>query len=119
MKTLVLKLGDKLYTTSRITARLSREAFELHKDVIDAAYKAKDIKPGDEEKGDISDEDFAAAKNLMDTVAETEIRKLNLICEVYGNKFTADELENNLSKEEIDDQISKIINGIQGIVEKN
>lgn len=116
MKTLTLKLGDKLYTTSRIIARLSREALALQKDIIDAASAAKNVQTDGD---DISDEDMDAVKNLMDTAADVSNRKLNLICEVYGNKFTADEVENNLTAEEIDGQIRSVMKGIRGIVEKN
>lgn len=109
MKTLVLKLGDKTYTTSRITAYLSREALGVNKDMLNIARTAKVVDQAD----------IDAMEKLLQDMNDAAIRKANLICEVYGNKFTADELEKNLTNREIENQIQKIIEGISGVVEKN
>jgi hypothetical protein len=109
MKTLVLKFGDKTYTTSRITAYLSREAFAINKDLLQIAKDSKAI-----DKNDLEE-----VEKLLQDMDDIAARKANLICEVYGNKFTVDELEKNLTNQEIDDQIKKIVQGISGVVEKN
>lgn len=109
MKTLVLKLGNKTYTTSRITAYLSREAMAVNRELLEIAKTARAL----------DQDDLDGAEKLLDDMDCAAIRKANLICEVYGSKFTADELERNLTNEEIDAQVNGIINGISGVVEKN
>ncbi|HHY28091.1 MAG TPA: hypothetical protein GX523_15350 [Desulfitobacterium dehalogenans] len=109
MKTLTLKLGGKTYTTSRITAYLSREAMAVNKDMLGIAKTAKAL----------DQDDIDGAEKLMEDMESAAIRKANLICEVYGNKFTVDELERNLTNAEIDEQVNRIIQGISGVVEKN
>ena len=110
MKTLTLNLGDKLYTASRVTAWQSREALAINKLTLDIAKKAKFM-------GEDADENDAAA--IIDLMGEITNRRSNLICEVYGNKFTVDELEKNLSTEEITEHMNQITFGIMGIVQKN
>lgn len=109
MKTLMLKLGGKTYTTSRITAYLSREAFAVNKNLFEIAKAAKTI----------DQNDFDGVEKLLQDMDDIAIRKANLICEVYGNKFTIDVLERNLTSQEIDEQIQKIVQGISGVIEKN
>ena len=109
MKTLELKLGDKVYTTSRIVARLTREAFALNKDSLHVARMAKNM-----DKNDLDGMDL-----MLQDMADIAVRKDNLICEVYGDKFTADEVRDNLTDQEINEQIEKIVKGITGVVQKN
>lgn len=109
MKTLALKLGDKTYTTSRITAYLSREAFRVNKNLFEIAKAAKMI----------DQNDLDSMEKLLQDMDDIAVQKANLICEVYGNKFTADELERNLTNQEIDEQIQKIVQGISGVIGKN
>lgn len=110
MKTLTLQLGDKLYTVSRITAWQSREALAINKTALELAKKAKSI-------GDDADENDAS--EIIDLMGEITTRRSNLICEVYGGKFTVDELEKNLTTEEIAEHMNQITFGIMGIVQKN
>ena len=110
VKTLTLQLGDKLYTASRITAWQSREALAINKTALELAKKAKSI-------GDDADENDAAA--IIDLMGEIATRRSNLICEVYSGKFTVDELEKNLTTEEIAEHMNQITFGIMGIVQKN
>lgn len=109
MKTLILKLGGKTYTTSRITAYLSREAMAVNREMLEIAKTARAL----------DQDDLDGAGKLLEDMGNAAIRKANLICEVYGNKFTVDELERGLTNGEIDEQVNKIINGISGVVEKN
>nr|DAY94136.1 MAG TPA: hypothetical protein [Caudoviricetes sp.] len=109
VKTLTLQLGDKLYTTGRITAWQSREAFAINKDMLKFAQRAKEM-------DDIGESEMM---EVMDTLEDVSTRRANLVCEVYGNKFTADELEKNLTTEEIVEQLNQITYGIMGVVQKN
>ena len=65
------------------------------------------------------DSTIAAAESLYASMIDLSDRKANLICEVYGNKFTADELDRILEQSEIDAEVNKIINGVTGIITKN
>ena len=109
MKTLTLKLGTKLYTTSRITAWQSREAMAVNKDLMSVARKGKEL-----DKNDV-----AGIEQMMQDIEDVSIRKANLICEVFGGKFTADKLEKSLTDEEIEKCLMDIVQGISGVVEKN
>jgi len=109
MKTLTLKLGDKLYTTGRITAWQSREALAVNKDLIASAKRGQEL-----DKSDID-----GIEQFLQEMDDLNVRKANLICEVYGNKFTVDELEKNLTNEDIENQLMQIVQGISGVVEKN
>ncbi|WP_313292573.1 phage tail assembly chaperone G [Faecalispora jeddahensis] len=109
MKTLTLQIGDKLYTTGRITAWQSREAFAINKAAIDAVKVAENM----------DENDIDQVSRIYQVADDLAIRKLNLICEVYSRKFTADELEKALTNEEIEEQMQKIMKGITGVVEKN
>jgi hypothetical protein len=109
MKTLTLKLGDKTYTTGRITAWQSREAIAVNKDLLAIARKGNEL-----DKNDI-----ASVEQLMQDIEDINIRKANLICDVFGGKFTVDELEKNLTNEEIEKCLMDIVQGISGVVEKN
>nr|DAQ35645.1 MAG TPA: hypothetical protein [Caudoviricetes sp.] len=109
MKTLKLKLGEKLYTTGRITAWQSREAMAVNKDMLSVARRGKEL----------DKDDLPGIEQMMQEMDDASIRKANLICEVFGNKFTVDDLENNLTSEEIEKCLMDIVQGISGIVEKN
>ena len=112
MKTLSLKMGKKVFTSGKITAWHSREAFAINKDLIDFANRGKELKSKEEK----TTQELA---DYLDGLAEINTRKANLICEVYGNKFTLDELEKSLSTDEITEQLTMIVQGITGIVQKN
>lgn len=111
MKVLTLKLNDKTYTTGKITTFLSKEALKIQKEALELGKKGKEIQ-SDNENLDTVDE-------LLTLLFELKERKTWLICEMYGNQFTADELEKSLDDEEIDNQINAIISGICGVIQKN
>lgn len=109
MKTLTLKLGEKVYTTGRITAWQSREALAVQKDMLAIANTGNQI----------SKNDLTALQKFMEDMDTVTVRKANLVCDVYGGKFTIDELQKALSNEEIEQQLMTITQGISGIVTKN
>ena len=112
MKVLTLKLGNKTFTTGKITAFMSKEAIKINKDALRLAKIGQEIQQSDEN-------DIDLISDMLEQLQDLSNQKAWLITKVYEDKFTVDELENNLSSEEIDDQISLIINGISGIARKN
>jgi len=111
MKVLILKLNDKTYTTGKITTFLSKEALKIQKETLALGKKGKEVQD--------NSEDIEAIDELLTELFELKERKAWLICEMYGGKFTADELEKALDDEEIDEQINAIISGICGVIQKN
>jgi hypothetical protein len=121
MKVLKLKLGDKTYTTGKITAHMSREALKIQKDAMELGKKGTKMQKLDSEdsQNKMTDEELInMAGELIVSTEELTDRKEQLIIDVYGGKFDIDELENNLSNQEIDQEINNILNGITGIVQK-
>jgi len=103
MKVMSVKIGGKTYTTDKITAYMSRQAIKVNAESVKLSKTATD-------------------DNVVDVYAELEniLDKKNLIiCQVFGDKFTAEELENNLSRPEIDEMFNNIMTGITGTIEKN
>lgn len=110
MQVLSLTLGEKTYTTVRVTAFMSKEAMRINRDAMALAKRSKEIK---------DDLDADAAEEILDELLGLNDRKVNLICEVFGGKFTADEVEKELSSAEIDAEVQKITRGVTGVIVKN
>ncbi len=113
MKLLTLKFGGKTYTTGKITTFLSKESLKVQKESLALAKKGQAM------QGEQSETDLDAVEELLDTLLELKERKVWLICEIYGNKFTSDEVEKHLSDEEVDAQIQSVAMGIAEVVRKN
>jgi hypothetical protein len=111
MNVLTIILGEKRYTTARITAFYTREATSIQRDTITIATRAKEV----EENGIDVDDTFS----ILNDLSELSDRKANLICKVFDDKFTSEELEKNLTKDEIDGVVQKIMIGINGVLTKN
>lgn len=107
MKSLTLKLNDKIYTSVMIGPFLIEGALKIYQDVRNLQAKIfEDTKGRKREAADA--EMLAEAYDITD-------RKIRLICEAYGNQFTPDELERSLTDYEIGVEISKIINCASGL----
>ena len=111
MKVLKLKIGSKTHTTGRITAYLSREALKVQSDAVKIAKRGQEMLK--------STADVEAAGELLEDVLALRDKKAWLLCTVYGDAFTVDEIEKALTDEEIDAEINRIISGIAGVVAKN
>jgi len=111
MKVLSLKIGEKTYTTGRATAYLARKALEINKKTIEMAKKASEIKEGGV--------DLDAVDGLMTQMSEINDLKSWLICVVYGDKFTVEQLENSLTAEELTAEVQRVTQAIMGIIPKN
>jgi len=110
MKVLTLKLGDKTYTTGKITAYMTRKCFEISRKAIEFGKLGQQIS---------NNTDFETIEKLFKDLEDFTLEKYAFICDIYGNKFTVDELEKELTMEEINEQINMIAKGITGVLEKN
>ncbi|MEG1758696.1 MAG: hypothetical protein RR235_09615 [Oscillospiraceae bacterium] len=111
MKVLTITVGGTTYTTARITTGMSREAMRVNAQSLKYYTLAEQAVDADDKN--------AAAADLINIALELSDRKLNLICRVYGEKFALSQLEDSLTNEEIDVQISSITSGISGVISKN
>lgn len=109
MKVLILELNGKKYSTMKITAYISKEALKIQKEALEIGKS----------RYTINENDLEEVSGLLDQLLEIRERKAALLCEIYGNKFTVDEIEKCLSDEEIDIQMNAIMSGIGGIIAKN
>lgn len=115
MKVLTLKFGEKTYTTGKLTAFLAREVMKVGKQALELAKTQKSY--ADIEVNS-SEYDLDKAAELVDAIEELSNKSAWIICEAYGNKFTMDELEKNLSTQEINAEINRITAAITGTMEK-
>lgn len=115
MKVLTIKLKEKTYTTGKITAFISREALKIQKESIQLAKKGLELQNTLDESIITIDK----AEEILDLSESLLQKKYWLVCEAYQNKFTVDDLEKELSSEEIEFEINKILGGVQGIISKN
>lgn len=111
MKVLTLKIKSKTYTSTKITAYQAKEAIRINKEALKMAKLGTDLSE--------DNIDLDKADEIFETLEDISNRKSALICSVYDNKFTQEMLENELSTEEIDIEINKIIMGITGTIRKN
>ncbi len=111
MQVLILKLGKKSYTTGRATAFLARKSLEITQKSVEMAKKAKEI--GEQ------DNDLDAIGDLIQQSIDINDTKSWLICAIYGDKFTIEELEMSLTREEIDAEVNRISQAIMGVIPKN
>jgi hypothetical protein len=108
MKVLNIKLNGKTYLSTKITMHSTKEALRIQRDAIALG-----------KRGQSFEGDTDGAEALMNDLYEINDRKVNLVCEVFGGKFTPDELERALSSDEIDTAVNEIISGVSGTIEKN
>ncbi|MEA4919384.1 MAG: hypothetical protein VB078_00450 [Clostridiaceae bacterium] len=111
MQVLSLKVGEKTYTTGRASAFLARKALEINKKTIEMAKKATVVKE--------SGADLEAVGELMTQMSELNDLKSWLVCAVYGEKFSVEELESALTSEELTEEVKRVTNAIMGIIPKN
>ena len=110
MALLKIKVGGKAYMSTKITMHQTKEALKINRDALKMAKGAKDIKETD---------DIDLVESFMDETIDVNDRKVQMICDVYGNKFSPDDLENEFSIEEINTAFNDIISGASGTIEKN
>ena len=111
MKVLSININGKTYMTGKITAYVSKEALKIQRDTMAFVKKAKAVQE--------NLHDMDAIESMFEELSNLTTQKTWLICEVYQNQFTPDELEKQFTREEIENEINKIISGVTGIIAKN
>ena len=111
MRILSIQINGKTFMTGKITAYLSKEALKIQRDPLELAKLGKQVQQDESNVDQIS--------VMFDMIEDLNKRKVWIICEVYQNQFTPDELEKELSSEEIILEVNKIISGVTGIISKN
>lgn len=111
MNVLTIKIGDSTHIAGRIKAGLSREALKIQAEALALAKEGMKIEE--------NPNDVEAAGKIIESLLSLRDRKAWLICQVYGDEFTLDELEESLTDQEIDIEINKIIAGVAGVITKN
>ena len=109
MVLLKLKINDKTYMSGKITTYMTKEALRIQREALTVGERAMKLESGDVE----------GAAELFDDIYELSDRKTWLLCEVYGDQFTPDEVERGLTPDEVDIAINMIISGASGVIEKN
>lgn len=114
MKILSLKLwegteNEKVYKSGKISLFLTKEALKIQKEALTMAKKAEGM--------DMSD--INLAEDILEEACAISDKKVWLICEAFGNQFSADDLEKCLDGGEIDTTLSQLIGRVSGVIEKN
>ncbi len=127
--------AEKTYSTGRFPAYLAREIMRIrtqeleiaktHEQLLEAQKKLDEIRDAGG-KGSEVQIDTAIAQSIRSIseailAVETDVyeRLLWIICETYGKQFTPDDVDHNLSRKEIGEQIRKIDAATNGVFEKN
>lgn len=108
MNVLSIKVNETTYKAGKISMYLTKEVLKIQKEALS-------ITKIDEE----SISDTEKAEEILDRLFELGERKTLLLCEVYGDMFTPEELERAMSQQEIDFEINKVIRGASRVIEKN
>ena len=131
MEILTIKLDDKTYQAGRFPAYLAREILRIQsqqleiakvQDTLSASKKRLDEAAKNADENDLAivmagiSETTAAVIKIEEDIYD---RLIWVICETYGKQFSADDVDHNLSRKEIGDQIRKISNATNGIFAKN
>jgi hypothetical protein len=111
VKILSIQINGKTYMTGKITAFLSKEALKIQRDSLELGKIGKEVQQDGSNLDRVGE--------MLDMIEDLNKRKAWLICEVYQNQFTPDELEKELSSEEITLEVNRIIFGVTGIISKN
>jgi hypothetical protein len=111
MQILKIKIKGKTFQAGKISSFLSKQVMGIQKDALAMMKKVKAMDQDNIDE-DQAEELFAFAEGIHD-------RKVFVICEVYQNQFSAEEVEKEFSNAEIDAELNKISNGINGVITKN
>lgn len=131
MEILTIKLDDKTYQAGRFPAYLAREILRIQsqqleiakvQDTLSASKKRLDEAAKNADENDLAvimagiSETTAAVIKIEEDIYD---RLIWVICETYGKQFAPDDVDHNLSRKEIAEQIRKITNATNGIFAKN
>jgi uncharacterized small protein (DUF1192 family) len=131
MDILKITIGKKTYSEMRFPAYLYREVLRLREMQVELAKTHKYVMQSQQKLMEIAatanEDEIKTMSAAIEAVSEKIFalqddiyeRTLQIICKAYGEKFSVDELEQNLSVAEINAQIAKIADATNGIFEKN
>lgn len=135
MEILTIKLGEKKYQAGRFPAYIAREIMRIQGQQNEIAKTQKDLAASQKRLEEIQEAAIAGGNSadietLVDglmSVREAVLkleedvydRLLWVICETYNNQFPSDDVERNLDRAEIADQVRRIANATNGIFAKN
>lgn len=112
-----ITIKNKKYVAPNITMGLAKDALELFENTlafVDEANKIKDL--------DLAENPLEKSKMVSSSlkkVMELKERKCELLVRAYGHQFDLDELYDNITSEQVELEFNKIIQGINGTIEKN
>ena len=107
-----LKIGDKTYTTGKITAYISRKALEINTESLAITKAGSALKDSEGDR-------YEELESYLRRLAELRTSRSWLVCEAYEKQFTIEELENGLSVGEIEAEVLGIVHGVSSVIEKN
>lgn len=136
MNVLTITLGEKTYQAGRFPAYLAREIMRIQGQQNEIAKTRKELAKIQERLGEISEavKTGGVAAEDYDTLLESAMktseavlsieedvydRLIWVICETYGKQFSADDIEKNMTRKQIADQIRMIANATNDIFAKN
>lgn len=93
MRIITARIGEKTYTTGSISTGLAREIIRCMEDIT--AVGKSSLALG-------SDSGAADVVRVLRAQLDVATRETNLICRLFGNNITADDVENSLSRTERD-----------------
>ena len=79
MKVMTLKLGDKIYTTIKVTAYMAKEAMRINRDAVALGKFGNELRDDGKKSSDA--EKLDSADKMFDALLEISERKTALICE--------------------------------------
>lgn len=97
-----ITINGTTYEAERIPASMSRRAMELNAEALEAAAKAEALRTNPGAEG---------ASALMALLMDNLDRKAELICDVFGNRFSPKALTEELSITEINALLNAIVSG--------
>lgn len=106
MQILTVRVDGKTYTASTITTGLARETLRCMEELTAVRKKAQAL-----------DADCGAAEILPAVRARLRCddRAAALLCRVFGDRFTADALEDSLSRAELDALILRLADAVADV----
>lgn len=110
MRILTVRVGGKTYTAASITTGLARETLRAMEELAAVRRSAQALDP------DCGAAEISAAVRAR---LRCEDRELSLVCRVFGDRFTADALEQSLTRSEIDALTLRIADAVADVAAQN
>lgn len=95
-----ITINGTKHESGKITAAMARRAMELNMEALDTAADAEAVK---------ENPDASNANALLAKLYENMGAKANLICRVFGDAFTPEELMDSLTPAELNGVLNAIV----------